>query len=79
MVRLAGVSVFQYGRHTIELGLYSLEDGDPSDIVAIRVSLDGEVVNTWPGPFHEDDHDAMEQAALRCLADSGHTLQRLDS
>lgn len=42
-------------------------------------SLNDQVVNTWPGPFHEDDHEAMKQAALRCLADSGHTMGLLDS
>ncbi|MCJ2121484.1 hypothetical protein [Methylobacterium sp. J-077] len=75
---LAGVSVFEVGRHTVGMGLYS-DDANPSEIVSIRVSLDGEVVNVCSGSWHEDEYDAMEQAALRCLADSGHTLRLLDS
>jgi len=75
---LAGVSVFEVGRHTVGLGKYA-DDADPSRIVSIRVSLDSEVVNVMPGSWHEDEYDAMEQAALRFLADSGHTLRLLDS
>jgi hypothetical protein len=75
---LAGVSVFEFGRHTIGLGKYA-DDDDPSRILSIRVSLNGEVINVCPGSWHEDEYDAMEQAALRCLADSGHRLRQLDS
>lgn len=75
---LAGVSVFEVGRHTVGLGLYA-DDANPSEILSIRVSLDGEEVNVWPGRWHEDDSEAMKEAALACLADAGHAVGRLDS